>query len=189
MSTNKPVSDNNGESASEHLASIKKVMKIDIIAFFTLMLLAILGIGITDTNADKAHGYWRYFMIIMAVFSTFWGLWRSRTLGAGQARQFMYQQTILWIAGFSAASVIYMLLGTGRLNYETTGLLMLLVIAFTTFVDGMLVSWKLYIIGAVLLLTLYLATYIESFLWIILIVSGILTALIIFITILKLRSM
>jgi uncharacterized membrane protein len=79
-------------------------------------------------------------------------------------------------------------LGTGRLNYETTGLLILLVLAFTTFIDGMLVSWKLYVVGLLLLLTLLMATYVESFLWMIVLAAVVMIALVLVFVVWKLRS-
>ena len=85
-------------------------------------------------------------------------------------------------------AVIYLLLGTGRLNYETTGLLILLVLAFATFIDGMLVSWKLYVVGLLLLFTLLLATYVEQFLWMIVLAALVMIALVLVFVVWKLRT-
>lgn len=175
-------------SVRERLAVAGHVLKIDALLFVSIMFLALLGVGITDYRGESAHGYWRYMLILMALGTTLWGVWRSRRLGLAEGSKLLYQQAILWGAAMLTMAVIYLLLGTGRLNYETTGLLILLVLAFATFVDGMLVSWKLYVVGALLLLTLLLATYVEQFLWMIVLAAVVMIALVLVFVVWKLRS-
>ena len=141
-----------GRTLSERMHSLGHVMKVDAIVFVGIMLLALLGVGITDYRGTSAHGYWRYLLILMALITTLWGIWRSRRLGLAHGSRILFQQLVLWSGALIATAVVYLLLGTGRLNYETTGLLTLLLLAFATFVDGMLVSWKLYVVSALLLL-------------------------------------
>ncbi|EIJ36925.1 hypothetical protein [Thiothrix nivea] len=57
-----------------------------------------------------------------------------------------------------------------------------------TKVDGMLVSWKLYVVGALLLLTLLMATYVEQFLWMIVLAAVVMIALVLVFVVWKLRS-
>ena len=174
---------------SDRLAMAKHVLKMDAMLFVGIMFLALLGVGITDYRGENAHGYWRYMLILMSVGTTLWGAWRARRLGLAESSKLLYQQVILWGTAMVAMAVIYLLLGTGRLNYETTGLLILLVLAFTTFIDGMLVSWKLYVVGLLLLLTLLLATYVESFLWMIVLAAVVMIALVLVFVVWKLRSL
>lgn len=185
MPTGKPEQD---LSLHDRLAVAKHVLKIDAMLFVGIMFMALLGVGITDYRGESAHGYWRYMLILMALATTLWGVWRSRRLGLVASSKLLYQQAILWGSALITMAVIYLLLGTGRLNYETTGLLILLVLAFTTFIDGMLVSWKLYVVGALLLLTLLLATYVEQFLWMIVLAAVVMMALVLIFVVWKLRS-
>jgi hypothetical protein len=85
-------------------------------------------------------------------------------------------------------AVIYRLLEAGSINVDTTGLLVLLMLTFATFVDGMLVSWKLYVVSALLLLTLLMAAYVGQFLWIILLAAVVLIALVLIFVVWKIRS-
>ncbi|WGZ93152.1 MAG: hypothetical protein QJT81_15185 [Candidatus Thiothrix putei] len=173
---------------TERMAAFRHVLKIDAMLFVGIMFLALLGVGMTDYRGESAHGYWRYILILIALASTLWGMWRARRLGLVGSGKLLFQQMVLWGAALVAMAVIYLLLGTGRLNYETTGLLILLVLAFATFVDGMLVSWKLYVVGTLLLLTLLLATYVEEFLWIIVLVAVVMIALVLVFVVWKLRQ-
>ncbi len=159
-------------SLHERIETIKHVLKIDVAIFGGIMVVALVGAGITDYNAQKAHIFWRYLTFGMAVGTTAWGLWRSKRLGLTEAEHLLVGQAVLWGAALVAMGVVYLLLSIGRLNFETTGLMILLILAYASFVDGMLVSWKLYIVGLMLLLTLLLNAYLENYLLIIVLISA-----------------
>lgn len=177
-----------GLNLAERAAAFKRVLKIDALLFIGIVFIALLGVGITDYKGESAHSYWRYMLIMMALGTTLWGEWRVKQLGLREGSRLLYQQIILWGAALVTMAVIYLLLGTGRLNYETTGLLILLVLAFATFIDGMLVSWKLYVVGLLLLFTLLLATYVEQFLWMIVLAALVMIALVLVFVVWKLRT-
>lgn len=191
VSTQKTSTENlpQNPSLGDRLTTAKHVMKIDALLFVGIVFVSLLGVGITDYQGQSAHSYWRYMLILMALSTTLWGVWRTRRLGLAESSKLLFQQIILWGAALAAMGVIYLLLGTGRLNFETTGLLVLLVLAFATFIDGMLVSWKLYVVSGLLLLTLLLATYVEAFLWMIVIVAVVVVALVLIFVVWKLRSL
>ncbi|OQX14115.1 MAG: hypothetical protein BWK73_10205 [Thiothrix lacustris] len=169
-------------------AAIKHVLKVDVLIFSGIMLLALLGVGITDYSVSRAHSYWRYLMIVMAVLTTLWGVWRSRKLGLAHGSKLLYQQMILWGAALTAMMMIYLLQAAGRLDFEITGLMILLVLALVTFIDGMLVSWKLYLVGLILLMALLLAMYVEAFLWMIVLAALLAVALVVVFVMWKIRS-
>lgn len=138
------------------------------------MLLALFGVGLTDLRGIKAVNYWDWLMVIFAITTTIWGIWHSRKDGLKTNGKLLYQQAIVWGAAFVAMMAIYLLQTTGRLNFEATGLLMLLILATVTFIDGLFISWMLYAVGVLLLATLLLAVYVEQFLWVIILLGVIL---------------
>lgn len=173
---------------AEPSATFKQVLKVDVVLFIGIVFLALLGVGITNYRVDNAYSYWSYMLVFLALMTTAWGGWRSKKLGLLQGGKLLYQQAILWGAALIAVAVIYRLLEAGRINVDTTGLLVLLMLTFATFVDGMLVSWKLYVVGALLLLTLLMAAYVGQFLWIILLAAVVLIALVLIFVVWKIRS-
>lgn len=184
MPTDKTDADSHHRS---RLATVKLVMKIDMMLFIGIMFLTLLGVGITDYNGESAHTYWRYMIILMAITTTLWGTWRAWRLGLAKISKLLYQQVVLWGTALVALKVIYLLLNTGRLNFETTGLLILLLLASITCIDGMLVSWKLYVVSALLWFTLLMATHVEQYLWMIVIAAVVMVALVIIFVVWKLR--
>lgn len=169
-------------------ATFKQVLKVDAVLFIGIIFLALLGVGITNYRVDNAYSYWSYMLVFLALMTTAWGSWRSKKLGLLHGGKLLYQQAILWGSALVAVAVIYRLLEAGRINVDTTGLLVLLMLTFATFVDGMLVSWKLYVVGVLLLLTLLMAAYVGQFLWIILLAAVVLIALVLIFVVWKIRS-
>ncbi|MDD5394132.1 MAG: hypothetical protein PHE17_14055 [Thiothrix sp.] len=168
--------------------TFKQVLKVDAALFVGITFFAMLGVGITNYRVDSAYSYWSYMLISLAVVTTVWGIWRAKKLGLMESGKLLYQQAILWGAALVSVAVIYRLLGAGRINVDTTGLLVLLMLTFATFVDGMLVSWKLYVVSALLLLTLLMAAYVGQFLWIIMLAAAVLVGLMLVFVVWKIRS-
>lgn len=166
------------ETTTPHPSNLKHVLIVDTLIFVTMMIITVIGIGLTDVQGVHSKTYWSWVFIGMAIGTTLWSIWRYRKLGLYEESQILYKQIILWGAGLFALGTLYLLLSTGRLNYETTGLLILLLLAMITFIDGMLVSWKLYFVGILIFCILILSTYIESYLWIIVLLSVVLILLV-----------
>jgi uncharacterized membrane protein len=175
-------------SLTEQAKAFKHVMKVDAILFVGIIFLALLGVGITNYRGSNAHTYWTYLLVLLALVTSAWGAWRSKRLGVMESGKLLFEQAILWGGALVAVAVIYRLLDTGRVNYETTGLLILLVLTLTTFVDGMLVSWKLYVVSALLLFSLLMAMYVGQLLWMIVLVALVLIGLVLAYVIWKIRS-
>lgn len=156
---------------SPHPSTLKHILMVDSIIFIVLLSVAVIGVGLTDVQGIRSESYWSWVFIGMAISTTLWSSWRYRKLGIYEDGKILYRQLVLWSSGLVALGTLYVLLTTGRLNYETTGLLILLLLSLITFIDGMLVSWKLYLVGILFFIILLLSTYVESYLWIIILIA------------------
>ncbi|MGA8280285.1 MAG: hypothetical protein WBV91_11825 [Desulfobacterales bacterium] len=66
---------------------------------------------------------------------------------------------------------MYLLLHTGWLDNENTGLIILLLLGLTTFFAGVTLDWRLMIVVIFLSVFLIGAAYIETFFWVFLLVA------------------
>jgi hypothetical protein len=169
-------------------ATLTQVLKVDAILFVGITFFALLGVGITNYRGDTAYSYWSYMLVALALVTTVWGSWRSKRLGLLEHGKLLYQQVIVWGAALVAVAVIYRLLNSGRINFETTGLLVLLMLTFATCIDGMLVSWKLYVVSALLLATLLMAAYVGQFLWMIMLGAAVVVGFVLIFVVWKIRA-
>jgi uncharacterized membrane protein HdeD (DUF308 family) len=75
--------------------------------------------------------------------------------------------------------LVYLLLQAGRLDNENTGLIILLLLALSTYFAGLQLGWRLSTVGVFLGVALIGATYLEEFVWLFLIIAlGIVAAFI-----------
>ncbi len=135
-----------------------------------LLLLALCLVGMAITNFSPARSY-RYWLVMTAVF---WigGMiivWSKRP-----ERKFysvLLVQTMHWLATAVAVVGVFVLLDTGRLNYETTGLVLLLLLGLAVFLDGFRISWRLSLLGVMLGLSAIVAALIVQYLWLVMLAA------------------
>ena len=141
---------------------------IELTALLTAFILSVIGIGITDFRPMMSYRYWGAMTLILALTGIVMGWARQQKRGQ-PAKDMLLTQLVHWGATFATVAGIYMLLGSGRLNYENTGLVVLLTLALATFLDGYRVSWSFGSLGGMMFVTAMLGAYIEQYIWVVLI--------------------
>lgn len=170
----------NSTAVSEERATQKSLLRrlfgLYEIILIVLILLAIIGIGITDFSPADSHRYW--FAMVPVFAGACLILEWSRARGRGQKwTTILRTQLLLWLGLLLAVRLAYLLLHTGRLDNENTGLIILLLLALTTFFAGIHLGWRLFIVGIFLGLALIGATYLEEFVWMFLIMAIVVVAI------------
>jgi len=61
--------------------------------------------------------------------------------------------------------IAYTFYHTGRITPEQTGLIVLLILALTTYLDGIRISWRFSFVGIFLAVVAICAAYIEEYVW------------------------
>lgn len=145
------------------------ITEISLIATFVL---SIVGIGVTDYSPAQSYQYWGAMTIVLTVAALFIGWARAEQLKRTVTNIFI-TQIVHWTATWVAVIGIFLLLNAGRLNYESTGLALLVVLGLATFLDGYRVSWRLSIVGILMFVTSLIAAYLEQYLWILLIFAAV----------------
>jgi cation transport ATPase len=141
---------------------------IELAALLIAFILSVIGIGITDFRPMMSYRYWGAMTLILALIGIVMG-WARQQRSGQPAREMLMTQLVHWGATFATVAGIYMLLGSGRLNYENTGLVVLLTLALATFLDGYRVSWSFGALGGMMFVTAMLGAYIEQYIWVVLI--------------------
>ena len=149
--------------------TLKRYLGPDGVIMIVLALLAIVGIGITDFSPQLSHWYWLAMVVVVGIACIVmeWSRARKKGLGVGAI---LKNEILIWLSVVLAVNLVYFLLHSGRLDSENTGLVILLILALATFLAGLRLGWRLCILGALLGGALIMATYLEEFLWIVLIV-------------------
>ena len=149
--------------------TLKRYLGPDGVIMILLVLLAIVGIGITDFSPRLSHWYWLAMVVVVGVACIVMEWSRARKKGLRVAT-IVKKEVIIWLGVLVAINLVYFLFHSGRLDSENTGLVILLILALATFLAGLRQDWRLCLLGVLLGGALILATYLEEFLWIVLMV-------------------
>lgn len=137
-----------------------------------LMILAIIGVGITDFAPQKMYTYW---LIVVPVFGCACIVleW-SRARGKGKSWWVIIKDQVLhWFGVLVAIYLVYLLSQTGQLNDASSALVILLVLALATYLAGIHLGWRIYVVGGFLFAIFIIATFLRAYMWV-LILAGLL---------------
>ncbi len=154
---------------SGNVSDRKYLVGMEGIALFVVLILSVLGIGITNFRPAESYRYWGAMTVILAMTGLVIGWARSRRMKQPVSRMLVVQ-LVHWGATMFAVAGMFLLLEMGRLNYENTGLVILLTLGFSTFLDGYRISWTFASIGVMMFVAGLLGGYLEQYVWIVLIV-------------------
>ena len=147
------------------------------IVLIIALALALIGLAITDVSPTESHRYWVLMIILFAIASI--GLGWSRDEYQGMIfKQLVIRQLIHWGATLATVSGVYFLLNAGRLNYESTGLVIELIIGLSLFLDGRNLGWRFSLLGLLVSISAIIAAFVEEYIWLVLIISLALSVLI-----------
>lgn len=143
---------------------------VEAIALTTALFLSILGVGITDYSPLQSYRYWGAMTLVLASSGMAIGWSRVHRLGLPVAKT-LGTQLIHWAATGVAVGGILLLLKAGRLNYESTGLVLLIVLGLATFLDGYRINWRFSLVGLLIFVSGITAAYVEEYLWVLLVIA------------------
>jgi hypothetical protein len=148
--------------------SSHRQMKFYKILFALLILLALGGVGLTDVSPARSHLYWLSLVPVFAGACLLleWLGFRGKGLKWAHV---LRVQLLLWLSLAVGVLLIYLLQHSGRLNSENTGLVILLMLAMTTFAAGVQLGPLVMLLGCFLALALVLTAYLKSYVWLIMI--------------------
>lgn len=155
---------------NKHRVSFFKQFETEEIIFFTIILLSIIGVAITDYTPTASWAYWIFMVAALCSCAVV----IERTLLHRKDVTFtklLVTQLIHWGVTLIAIILSFAFVKTGRMTYDGSGLVILLILSLLTFLDGYHVGWRFYLAGVFLAITTVLAAYVEEFMWILLIIA------------------
>ena len=149
--------------------ALKRYLGPDRFIMLLLVLLSIVGIGITDFAPLSSLWYWLVMVVVTGIACIAMEWSHARKAGRSLAA-ILKSEVLFWFGVLVAVNLVYFLFRAGRLDSENTGLVILIILALATFLAGLRLGWRLCILGVLQGVTLILAAYLEEFLWIVLLV-------------------
>jgi hypothetical protein len=138
---------------------------IDEITLLVLLGLSYTGITITNISPAGSHRFWLAMVPVFFIASLITE-WKHVRTGKYPWKMVLWNHSLQWLAVLAAVQMVFVMQQIGRLNNETTGLMLLLVLALSTFVAGIRLGWLFRLIGLFLGISLLVLVYIELYLWV-----------------------
>lgn len=139
--------------------------------FFVIILLSIIGVAITDYAPTASWAYWIFMVAALGTSAVA----IEKTLLHRKDVSFTklwVTQLIHWGVTLVVILLSFTFVKTGRMTNESSGLVILLILSLSTFLDGYHVGWCFYLAGIFLGITAVLAAYFEEFMWIMLVIAA-----------------
>ena len=139
-----------------------------------MIILSLVGVGVTDFSPDDGYWYWMIMILVFGVIAVITGFVEAKKGDQHLVKKILVVQVIHWLGSMLTVMGVFLLLNAGRLDYENSGLVILLILALTTFLDGIRLGWRFSMAGIFLGITAVIAAYIEEFMWIIFLLAVVL---------------
>ena len=161
---------NKSSQLKEHFFSSLKTVKYDSYIFAILMFLSILGVGITDASVRMSHWYWTAMVPVFFGFCLYLE-WQASIHMEGAIGSIFLKQLQHWLGLLAGFYLAFFLRGMGSLDNQSTGLVLLLLLAVGTFMAGVTMGWLFRLLGIFLGLCLILVAYMENYIAVIIALS------------------
>jgi hypothetical protein len=136
-----------------------------------MVVLALLGVGLTTTSPGSAPAYWIALVPIYGALcvGTAWARGRHGQSGESPA---VLRQLLHWLGIGIALSLDFLILGTGTETGQAAGLNALLLLALGCYLAGVHMEWLFILVGVLLTLTLVCVVKAEQYLWLMFVVGA-----------------
>ncbi len=147
-----------------------KAIRYDWYVLMALLFLSIVGVGITDASERYSHWYWTA-MVPVFFSACLFVEWQASRKSGQSARSIITRQIQYWLGLLAGVYLTFFLREIGSLDNQTTGLILLLLFALTTFLVGVTMGWLFRLLGLFLGLSLYFVAYMEHFIQVLILLS------------------
>jgi hypothetical protein len=130
-----------------------------------LLILSLVGIGITDFSPADGYGYWIIMVFLFGLSAMLIG-WQQSKHRSEDFKIILREQSIHWAVSYLVVGGAFLILQSGRIAEAETGLIILLILSLSTILDGLRVGWRFSLVGLFLGVAAVIAAYTPHFLWI-----------------------
>jgi len=157
---------------------VHRSVKIGLGVAAVMVLLALIGVGLTTTNKAFAPNYWMALVPVYGALcvATAW----VRSAGSASRHVQVLRQLFHWLAIAGALLLDFTIRGSGEETGVAAGYNALLLLALGCFLAGVHLDWPFALVGMLLTATLLVVVRAEQYLWLI-VVAGLLVIALIFV--------
>ena len=140
-----------------------------------LLVLSLVGIGITEYSLVDGYGYWMSMVFVFALLAITIA-WLQSKHHIIDFKKILYEQSLHWFISLLFMEGVFSLQKTEHLTQETAGLVIMMILAQSTILDGLRVGWRFGLVGIFLGISAIIAANTDHFFWIEMIIALLIVA-------------
>ncbi len=125
-----------------------------------MVLLALLGVGLTTSNMKAGPAYW---MSLVPVYGLFC-VWTAK-MRTGRGSSAVVRQVFHWIGVAVAIALDFSIRGAGEESGTAAGMSAMLLLALGCYLAGVHLEWLFTVVGIVLTLALIVVSKAQEYVW------------------------
>ncbi len=141
--------------------------------FLGVVVLTVIGVALTNIAPAASYRYWLFTVGLFALAGVLTGNLRARE----EHRSLFHvtlEQTVHWAVTLLAVLIVHLMLLSGRLTYEATGLILMLLLGQAVALDGFhRTGWRFALLGLAIMAMALFAAWFAAYVWMI-VVGGLL---------------
>jgi hypothetical protein len=146
--------------------SNKRKFQVEEAVLILLLIFSLAGVGITSFSAIDGYWYWMAMIFIFGLSAMLLGYTKAKQ-GDHLVRELWAVQSLHWLGVIAVVGAVFSLLHAGMLEEDSTGLVILLILALATYLDGIRLGWRFSMVGVFLAITAVTVAHIDEFMWVI----------------------
>ncbi|QFY43817.1 hypothetical protein F6R98_15250 [Candidatus Methylospira mobilis] len=146
--------------------SPQSTLPIQGITLLIMIAFTLIGVAVTDYSPQDAFIYWMVMFLVFGLTSIVAG-WHSAHLQVLLGRQsavknLLREQFMHWSGALVIVSALFSFVMAGHMTQEATGLMVMLLLGLTTFLDGIRLGWRFCLTGIYLAVAVAAANLLEN---------------------------
>ncbi|MFZ2168916.1 MAG: hypothetical protein WAW61_04675 [Methylococcaceae bacterium] len=135
-----------------------------------LLVLSLVGVRITDFSPVDGYGYWMIMVFVFALFAIIIA-WLQSKHRMTDFKKILREQSIHWFTSLLMVEGVFSLQKSDHLSQADAGLVIMMILAQSTILDGLRVGWRFSLVGIFLGVSAIIAAHTQHFFWIELIIA------------------
>ena len=135
-----------------------------------LLILSLVGVRITDYSPVDGYGYWIIMVFVFALFAMTIA-WQQSRHRITDFKKIIREQSLHWFTSLLVVEGIFSLQKTEHLSQADAGIVIMMILAQSTILDGLRVGWRFSLVGIFLGVSAIIAANTHHFFWIELIIA------------------
>jgi len=135
-----------------------------------LLTLTLVGVWITDYSPVDGYGYWMIMVFVFALLAMTMA-WQQSRHRMTDFKKIIREQSLHWFTSLLVVEGVFSLQKSEHLTQEDAGLVIMMILAQSTILDGLRVGWRFSLVGIFLGVSAIIAAHTHHFFWIELIIA------------------